>query len=49
MNYIFRDKGKVRDVLRTFAKLAVADRILEMRYGVRIELIPINPDKYSKN
>jgi hypothetical protein len=39
MNYIFIGKGKAKDVLRTFAKLVVADRLLEAKFGKWIEPI----------
>jgi hypothetical protein len=41
--YIFFSSGRARDVFHTFAKLVLADRLLEMRFGKRIELCaPIN-------
>lgn len=38
MNYRFILRGKAAQVFRTFAKLVVADRLLENKYGERIEL-----------
>lgn len=42
MNFWFIKKGKARDIFRLIAMAAVADRLLEMKFGKRLIIKSIN-------
>ena len=42
MNFWFIKKGKAKDVFRLMAMAAVADRLLEMRFGKQLIVKNIN-------
>jgi hypothetical protein len=50
MVILFYGKGKAKDVFRLLAKVALADRILEGKFGKRIETQQqLEPGDFGKN
>ena len=48
MFYRFLKVGKINDISRTFAKLVIADRLLEAKFGKRIELVSqLEPNDFN--
>lgn len=43
MNFLFIGKGKARQVFKALALAAVADRLLEMKYGKRY--VAVTPER----